>query len=98
MGSIPGLEKSPGRGNGNPFQNSCLGNSKDRGALQATVHGVTKNLTQLSAHAHADISCYVTPSLTPPHAHADVSPYVTPSLTPPHAVRHFWSLLPQLVV
>ena len=66
MGSIPGLEKSPGRGNGNTFQYSCLGNPKDRGAWRATVHGVAKNLTRLSAHAHADINSYVTPSLTPP--------------------------------
>ena len=41
-GSIPG-GKSPGEGNGNPLQYSCLDNSKDRGAWQATVHGVTKN-------------------------------------------------------
>ena len=44
-GLIPGLERSPGEGNGNPFQYSCLGNSMDRGAGQATVHGVTKNGT-----------------------------------------------------
>ena len=44
MGSIPGLGQSPGGGNGNPFQDSCLENSMDRGAWQATVHGVTKEL------------------------------------------------------
>ena len=37
---IPGLGRSPGVGNGNPLQYSCLGNSKDRGVWQATVHGV----------------------------------------------------------
>ena len=42
MGSIPGLEKSLGRGNGNPFQYSCLGNPKDRGAQRATAHGVAE--------------------------------------------------------
>jgi len=42
-GLIPGLERSPGEGNGNPQQYSCLENSMDRGALWATVHGVTKN-------------------------------------------------------
>ena len=47
-GLIPGLERedpfsSPGEGNGNPQQCSCLENSMDRGALWATVHGVTKN-------------------------------------------------------
>ena len=43
--SIPGLGRSPGEGNGNPLQYSCLENSMDRGAWQATVHGVTKNQT-----------------------------------------------------
>ena len=39
---LPGLGRSPGEGNGNPLQHSCLGNPMDRGAWQATVHGVTK--------------------------------------------------------
>ena len=43
-GSIPGLGRSPGERNGNQFQYSCLGNPMDRGAWQATVHGVTKEL------------------------------------------------------
>ena len=47
-GLIPGLGRSPGEGNGNPLQYSCLGNPMDRGAWQATVHGVTKSQTQLS--------------------------------------------------
>ena len=42
VSSIPGLGRSPGVGNGHPFQYSCLGNPMDRGALWATVHGVTK--------------------------------------------------------
>ena len=41
-GSIPGLGRFPGEGNGNALQYSCLGNSMDRGAWQATVHGVSK--------------------------------------------------------
>ena len=41
-GSIPGLGRSPADGNGNPLQYSCLGNSMDRGALWAPVHGVAK--------------------------------------------------------
>ena len=41
-GSIPGLERTPGEGNGNPLQYSCLENPMDRGAWQATVHGVTR--------------------------------------------------------
>ena len=44
MGSIPGLGRSPGVGNGNPLQYSCLGNPTDRGAWRASVHGVTKEL------------------------------------------------------
>ena len=41
MGSIPGSGRSPGEGNGNPLQYCCLGSLIDRGAWQATVHGVT---------------------------------------------------------
>ena len=41
-GSIPGWERSPREVNGNPLQYSCLENPMDRGAWQATVHGVTK--------------------------------------------------------
>ena len=48
LGSIPGSGRSPGKGNGNPLQYSCLGNPKDRGAWQAMVHGVTKSQTQLN--------------------------------------------------
>ena len=51
---IPGLSRSPGVGNGNPLQNSCLENSIDREAWRATVHGVTKNCTQLST-AHTNV-------------------------------------------
>ena len=47
-GLIPGSGRSPGEGNGNPLQYSCLENSLDRGAWRATVHGVTKSETQLS--------------------------------------------------
>ena len=41
---IPGSGRSPGEGNGNPLQYSCLGNPMDRGAWRATVHGVAKEL------------------------------------------------------
>ena len=44
VGLIPGLGRSPGEGNGNPLQYSSLGNPMDRGAWQATAHGVTKEL------------------------------------------------------
>ena len=48
LGLIPGLGGSPGEGHGNPLQYSSLENPMDRGALQDTVHGVTKSQTQLS--------------------------------------------------
>ena len=48
LGSIPGLGRPPGEGNGNPLQYSCLENPMDRGAWWATVHGVTKSWTQPS--------------------------------------------------
>ena len=44
-GLIPGLERSPGEGNGNPLQYSCLENSMDRRAWQATVHEIAKSDT-----------------------------------------------------
>ncbi|XDC88119.1 hypothetical protein R6Z07F_019292 [Ovis aries] len=44
-GSSPGSGRSPGGGNGNPLQYSCPDNRMDRGAWQATVHGVTKSQT-----------------------------------------------------
>ena len=42
VGSIPGLGRSPGEGNGNPLQYSCLGNLMDRAAWWATVHGLQR--------------------------------------------------------
>ena len=47
-GMMPGWGRSPGEGNGNPLQFSCLENSMDREDGQATVHGVTKSWIQLS--------------------------------------------------
>ena len=48
LGLIPGLRKSPGEGNGNPLQYSCLENPMDGGAWWATVHRVEKSRTRLS--------------------------------------------------
>ena len=43
MGLIPGLERSPGEGDGKPLQYSCLENPMDRGAWQAIIHEVTES-------------------------------------------------------
>ena len=51
LGLIPGLGRFPGEENGHPLQYSSLGNPMDRGAWQATVHGVAKNQTRLSDQA-----------------------------------------------
>ena len=51
MGSVPGWGRSPGEGNGNSVQHSCLENSKDRGAWWGAVHGVAKSQTRLTRHA-----------------------------------------------
>ena len=48
LGSIPGLGRSPGEGNANPVQYSCLQTSMDRGTWRATVHGVAESWTRLS--------------------------------------------------
>ena len=59
LGLIPGWGRSPGEGNGNPLQYSGLENSMDRGAWQATVHGVTKSWTRLSDfHIHFHFKTY----------------------------------------
>ena len=57
-GLIPGLGRSPGEGNGNPLQYSCLENPIDRGAWQATVHGGHKSQTQVSDHTTTCI-CHI---------------------------------------
>ena len=57
-GFIPGLARSPGEGNGNLLQYSCLQNPVDRGAWQTTVHGDAKSQTQPNAqHAHSRYDC-----------------------------------------
>ena len=53
LGSIPGSGRSPGEGNGNPLQYYCLENPMDRGAWEATVHGVAKSRTRLSDFTHS---------------------------------------------
>ena len=60
LGSIPGLGISPGEGNGNPLQYSCLENSMDGVAWWATIHGVAKSQTQLSDFTLTFSSLWVT--------------------------------------
>ena len=55
-GSIPGSEWSPGEGNSNPLQNSCLENSMDRGAWWAAVHVVTKESDITELHCFSSLS------------------------------------------
>ena len=55
VGSIPGSGRSPGAGNGNPLQYSCLENLMDRGTWWASVHLVAKNQTRLCMHAQLDV-------------------------------------------
>ena len=60
---ITGLGRSPEGGHGNPLQYSCLKNSMDRGAWQATVHRVTKSQTRLrhDMHKHVQSQCFQVP-------------------------------------
>ena len=53
LGLIPGSGRSPGEGNGNLLQYSCLENPMDRGAWWATVHGVAESRTRLSDFTHS---------------------------------------------
>ena len=53
VGSIPGMGRYPGEGNGIPLQYSCLENPMDREAWWGTVHGVAKSQTPLSTHLDA---------------------------------------------
>ena len=59
VGSIPGSGRSPGVRNSNLLQYSCLENSTDKEAGQATVHRVAKSRTQLSTHTHTHTTSYL---------------------------------------
>ena len=58
-GSIPESGRSPRGGDGNPLQCSCLGNSMDRGAWRATVHGVTESDMTGHTHMHVTVSKFL---------------------------------------
>ena len=64
---IPGSGRSPGEGNGNPIQYSCLGNPMDRGAWWATIHEVAKSQIWLSDWAHVFVCAHT-------HTHTPVQP------------------------
>ena len=55
-GLIPGLGRSPGVGNGNPLRYSCLENSMDRGAQQATAHGISRAGHDLAINNNSNIN------------------------------------------
>ena len=78
-GSILGLGRSPGEGNGNPFQYSCLENPMDRGDWQATVPGVTESWPQLTEqHTHTSLIYNNLAMINQPHcAHDDFFPMVS---------------------
>ena len=75
LGLIPGLGRSPGEENGNPFQYVCLENPMDRGTWWATVHGVIKSWTQLSYWAH-------THTYTHTHTHTKLQSFLYPPVGP----------------
>ena len=58
MGSIPGFGRSPGEGNGNPLQYSCLENPMDRGPWWATVHRVAESDITKATAPHGTVSSY----------------------------------------
>ena len=72
MGSVPGLGRSPGGGNGNSLQYSCLKNPTDRGTWRTTVHGVTKSLTWLWDSTHAQGHCALSCSISQAHILEDL--------------------------
>ena len=79
LGSVWGLGRSPGEGNGNPLQYSCLENPMDRGAWWATVHGVTELDTaeRLSTHLQARFTwTNISISVTFPKSDVMEPPYI----------------------
>ena len=85
-GSNPGSGQSPGEGNGNPPQYSCLENSMDGGAWWATVHGVAKSQAALQPHS------YLLFSVFPSFSSISLA-FLTPSLPFPAFLPVFTSLL-----
>ena len=106
LGSIPGLGRPPGEGNGNPLQYSCLENPMDGGVWWATVHGVAKSRTQLSDFTFTFKEficqkpqlCLTCPRYCSLMERADLSERLFPpgwdSWTLEPLAQHPWSLLP----
>ena len=79
--SITGLGRSPGEGNGNLLQYSCLENSMDRGAWQATILGIAKSRTRMGTHACRGVGEYT-------NTYLDTLPKLTQRLTFRHVRSH----------
>ena len=86
MGSIPGLGRSPGEGDGNPLQYSCLENPTERGAWQATICGVKKSWTRLRGLACTHAARVHTHTHTQTHTHTVPSGH-----SPPATTEHLYS-------
>ena len=79
LGSVPGLGRSPEKGNGNPLQYSCLENPMDRGAWQAIIHAVAESRTRLS-----DFTSLKVTQLVCGRARAKAGDYLLPGLNGKH--------------
>ena len=94
VGSIPGLGRSPGVGNSNPLQYSCLENSTDRGVWPSAVLGVAKCQTRLSTHTHTVDTHTHTHTHTPNFFLPPSLPSSLPSPLLPSLPPSFFSFLP----
>ena len=97
LGLVPGSGRSPGEGNGNPLQYSCLENSMDRGPWRATVCEVAKSRTQLSEHTYTNrVDIYFSPIevwvVEPAVLHEAVMAPAIPGILPSSA----WSRVPPI--
>ena len=90
MGLIPGLGRSPGGQRGNPLQCSCLEEPRDRGAWQATVHGIERSRTQLSDLARTHQARHQSPYLTCCKSHP--WPVAEPGFKPAQPGAQPWAL------
>ena len=94
VGSIPGLERSPGGRHGNPLQHSCLENPTDRGAWKATVHGAAKesDTTKVSQHTQ-NIHILYSHTSSEDHWPEDYESFLSPPSVTPVTSSHVSPLL-----